>query len=85
MGVSDSQDSLILPSRPNGGNHESTPDLVRLDTENLDDIIVSISRVVGLASSMEWKNFYSGCQPGDSSQYKQLTTDRAGEKKKHIE
>lgn len=53
MVVSDSQDSLILPNRPNGGNHESTPDLVRLDTENLSDIIVSISRVVGLTSSME--------------------------------
>lgn len=41
MVVSDSLDSLILP--PNGGNHESTPDLVHLDTEYLGDIIVSIN------------------------------------------
>lgn len=59
MVVSDSLDSLILP--PNGGNHDSTPDLVRLDTENLSDIIVSKDRCVGLPSSIlitnKWGKF----------------------------
>lgn len=51
MAMSGSQDSLI--HTPNGSNNrDSTPDLVRLDGDNLDDIIVSLNSVHVTAAKM---------------------------------